>query len=155
DPMLGYLTTSFKDHPRLRRKTGRQASTKMKKRFVELGVMSQSGEIETHGVESLYAMYQQAGGDTRTVDSLREEAARRLRDISERGFELGVHTQGDLLGSEKSRSRIAEIYDHARRALYAMVDDAVIDGGGSPRLRVRTKAKDRDDYLSHPTAGET
>ena len=155
DPMLGYLTTSFKDHPRLRRKTGRQVSTSMKNRFVELGVMSQSGEIETHGVESLYAIYKQAGGDTRTVDSLREEATRTIRDISERGFELGVHTHSGFLGSEKSSSRIAGIYDHARRALYATVDDAVFKGGGSPHVRVRTKAHDRDDYLSHPTSGET
>ena len=33
DPMLGYLTTSFRDHPRLREKTGRQMTSAMKSRF--------------------------------------------------------------------------------------------------------------------------
>src|SRR5829696_3448410 len=38
DPMLGYLTTSFREHPRLREQTGRQVSTPMRKRLTELGV---------------------------------------------------------------------------------------------------------------------
>ena len=155
DPMLGYMTTAFKDHPRLRKKTGRQVSTRMKKRFVELGVMSKSGEIEAHGVESLYAGYYRAGGDTRTIDSLQEEASRKISDLCERGFELGLHNQINSLVSDKSTSRIAKIYDHARRALYATVDDAVIKAPGSRHLRVRTRADDRDDYLAHPPAGET
>ncbi|HKA17319.1 MAG TPA: ethanolamine ammonia-lyase subunit EutB [Blastocatellia bacterium] len=155
DPMLGYLTTSFKDHPRLRKKTGCQVSTRMKKRFVELGVMTQSGEASTDGVESLYAMYQQASGDTGTADSLREQAKRKINDLRERGFDLGTPTESDAFGNEKSTSRIAEIYEHARRALYATVDDAVIRDAGSRHLRVRTKAHDRDDYLTHPIAGET
>jgi ethanolamine ammonia-lyase large subunit len=155
DPMLGYLTTSFKEHPRLRKRTGRQVSTAMKRRFVELGVMNKSGALETHGVESLYAKYQQEGGDTRTADSLREEAKRTISDLKERGFDLGSHAENDLLGNEKSTSRIAAIYDHACRALYARVDDDAIKGAGSRHIRVRTNAPDREDYLTHPAAGET
>src|ERR1044071_3760239 len=36
DPMLGYMTTSFREHPRLRRQTGRQITSAMQKRLVEL-----------------------------------------------------------------------------------------------------------------------
>jgi ethanolamine ammonia-lyase large subunit len=32
DPMLGYMTTSFREHPRLRRQTGRQITSSMQKR---------------------------------------------------------------------------------------------------------------------------
>src|SRR5918998_3328470 len=43
DPMLGYLTTSFREHPALRRKAGRQISTPMQRRLTELGVMDSRG----------------------------------------------------------------------------------------------------------------
>jgi ethanolamine ammonia-lyase large subunit len=155
DPMLGYLTTSFKEHPRLRKRTGRQVSAAMKRRFVELGVMSQSGEIEPTHIESLYAAYQRAGGDTRTVDSLRDEATKKIKTLRDQGFDLGEQAQTAVLEPEKSTSRIDEIYDHARRALYAKINDAALRDAGSRHIRVRTKATDRDDYLNHPPAGET
>src|SRR4029079_11462998 len=38
DPMLGYLTTSFRDHPQLRRQTRRNIEPAMHRRLEELGV---------------------------------------------------------------------------------------------------------------------
>ena len=39
DPMLGYLTTSFREHPRLRRQSGRQhRRPPMQQRLTALGV---------------------------------------------------------------------------------------------------------------------
>ena len=40
DPMLGYLTTSFREHPALRRLTGRQMTTPMLQRLTTLGALS-------------------------------------------------------------------------------------------------------------------
>ena len=147
DPMLGYLTTSFREHPRIRRLTGKQISSPMKRRFVALGVMSESGEAACNGTESLYAIYQKAGGDTRTVESLREEGGRKISAIAERGFDLGG-------AGDDSTTRIDGIYKHARRALYAKLDDSIISDVCPGHLRVRTNASGRDDYLAHPTAGE-
>src|SRR5690349_19043207 len=45
DPMLGYLTTSFREHPRLREQNHKQISTAMKNRLVQLGVMNDAGEL--------------------------------------------------------------------------------------------------------------
>jgi len=148
DPMLGYLTTSFRDHPRLRRNTGREISSAMKKRLVALGVMKESGEASGSGAASLYAAYQRAGGDTRTSETLREEATRKIDVFSQRGFDLGTHDDSDVV------RRIDAIYAHARRALFAKLDDAVIRDVSPHHLRVRTNASDRDDYLAHPAAGE-
>ena len=39
DPMLGYLTTSFREHPRLRRQVQRQMTSTMASRLAGLGVM--------------------------------------------------------------------------------------------------------------------
>ena len=148
DPMLGYLTTSFRDHPRLRRHTGREISSAMKKRLVALGVMNKSGEAFVSGAASLYSAYQRAGGDTRTSETLREEAARKIGALSERGFDLGTNDDSDIV------RRIDAIYTHARRALYAKLDDAVIRDVSAHHLPVQTNASDRDDYLAHPAAGE-
>src|SRR5690349_4575188 len=58
DPMLGHLTTSFREHPRLRRQTGRQIASAMQQRLTELLARS---------AEALYAAYHKAGGDTRSL----------------------------------------------------------------------------------------
>jgi len=154
DPMLGYLTTSFREHPRIRRRTGRQVSSAMKKRLVALGVMNESGETAGRGAESLYAIYQRAGGDTRTFVTLREEGAKRISALAERGFDLGSDSDAGPSPGAGVTSRIDAIYSHARRALFATLDDAVIRDVCSRNLRVRTKASDRDTYLAHPPAGE-
>ncbi len=154
DPMLGYLTTSFREHPRIRRRTGRQVSSAMKKRLVALGVMNDSGEAAGRGAESLYAIYQRAGGDTRTLETLREEATKRISALAERGFDLGSECGADPSVRAEVTARIDAIYEHARRALYAKLDDGVIRDVSPRHLRVRTRATDRDDYLAHPPAGE-
>jgi ethanolamine ammonia-lyase small subunit len=51
-------------------------------------------------------------------------------------------------------ARLDRIYMHARRALYASLDEGVV-GDASPRhMRVRTTAASREDYLAHPSLGE-
>lgn len=154
DPMLGYLTTSFRQHPGIRRQTSKQVSSAMKKRLVELGVMNESGEAYARGADSLYAAYHKAGGDTRTFETLRAEAKRKVSALAERGFDLGLDCDADTASRDKVTARIDAIYAHARRALYATLDDSVIKDVSPRLLSVRTNATDRDDYLAHPPAGE-
>jgi ethanolamine ammonia-lyase large subunit len=138
DPMLGYMTTAFGDYPRLRQQSGRRIGSKMARRIGELGSVD-----TTH----LYAAYAQAGGDRRSTSTLEEEGQRRLGELRERGF--------DLAGTpDASESRLDGIYQHARRALYATLDESVIRDVCPSRAQVRTEAIDRDDYLAHPPAGE-
>ena len=154
DPMLGYLTTSFREHPRIRRRIGRQVSSAMKRRLVALGVMSESGEAAGRGAESLYAVYQMAGGDTRAFETLRVEATKKTSVLAERGFDLGSDRNEESSKPDKVTARIDAIYAHARRALFAKLDDSVIRDVSPRHLRVRTRASDREDYLAHPPAGE-
>src|SRR5215213_3585138 len=137
DPMLGYMTTSFREHPKLRRQTGRQIASAMQKRLSEL----------TASADALYAVYHKAGGDTRSLDMLRDDAAKKIGALAERGFDLGY-------GCEENDARITEIYSNARRALYSTLDEAVISGSSPRYIRVHTRSSDRDDYLSHPATGE-
>ena len=150
DPMLGYLTTAFRDHRPLRSHAGRRMTTAMEERLRALDVFN--GDGGTHGVITrvvrLYAAYMKAGGDTRTSTSLEEQGARQLAALRERGFDLGIT---DLADAER---RVETLYANARAALYARIRDIVVREATAKSVRVRTAARDRDDYLSHPSAGE-
>ena len=137
DPMLGYLTTSFREHPELRQATGRRITTAMSARLEELGAASTA---------SLYAVYAKGGGDQRTTDALREEAEIKIERLRSRGYDLGAPPPA---------SRIDTIYAQARHALYATVDARVVQDVSPRHVAVRTPARDRDDYLSHPASGES
>jgi ethanolamine ammonia-lyase large subunit len=140
DPMLGYLTTSFREHPQLRDRAGRRITTAMSRRLATLDARSTA---------SLYATYMKEGGDRRTADALGEECDRKIARLRARGFDLGY---GD---GAAVRSRLDRIYAQARQALYAALDGGVLASASPHHVRVRTKARDRDDYLSHPHAGES
>lgn len=145
DPMLGYMTTSFRDHPRLRRQTGRQIASAMQKRLSELSGM---------GADALYAAYHKAGGDTRSLDTLRNEGAKKIGALAERGFDLGYGCGENYGDPPEANARITGIYSNARRVLYSTLDEAVISDSSPSHIRVHTRSSDRDDYLAHPATGE-
>jgi ethanolamine ammonia-lyase large subunit len=133
DPMLGYLTTSFREHPVLRRVAGAVVTA----------------PPATPGVVAeLSARYARAGGDRRSTATLEAEAHRELASLQERGWDLGVTDR------VRAEARVDAIYEHARSALYAVVDEAVIRDATTGPLRVRTAATGRGEYLASPAAGE-
>ena len=149
DPMLGYMTTAFREHPHLRSHVRRRTTTAMAQRLRSLGIMSVAGEpAGPTAVARLYAVYAKAGGDRRALTALEDEGSRRLAALRDRGFDLGVANPID------ADRRIDSIYTHARAALYASIQDAVVRDATARSVRVRTTAKDRDDYLAHPPSGE-
>jgi ethanolamine ammonia-lyase large subunit len=154
DPMLGYMTTSFREHPRLRRQTGRQIASAMQKRLIELSTMTESGAVSGKGADALYAAYHKAGCDTRSLDTLRDEGAKKIGALAERGFDLGYSCDEDYAEPPEANARITRIYSNARRALYATLDEAVISDASPRYVRVHTRSSDRDDYLAHPATGE-
>jgi ethanolamine ammonia-lyase large subunit len=138
DPMLGYLTTSFREHPPLRQLSGREITTAMQARLAALDARS---------TPDLYAAYMKTGGDDRTIDALRTEGAARIERLRQNGWDLG--------SGEASGSRVDAIYAQARRALYAVIDANVVAAVSPRHVRARTRAHDRDDYLAHPPSGES
>jgi ethanolamine ammonia-lyase large subunit len=156
DPMLGYMTTSFREHPRLRRLTGRRISTTMQRRLAAMGVMNDQGELreDAPGPETLYALYMKAGGDTRSSETLREEATKKLKALRQRGYDVGYTRERFDETPPEIDSRMEALYQHARCALYSTLDESVINDASPHFLRVRTRALDREEFLSHPPAGE-
>ncbi|HVI69947.1 MAG TPA: ethanolamine ammonia-lyase subunit EutB, partial [Pyrinomonadaceae bacterium] len=154
DPMLGYMTTSFREHPRLRRQTGRQITSAMQKRLIELSAMTESGAVSGRSASALYATYHKAGGDTRSLDTLRDDAVKKIRALAERGFDLGYGCDENYVDPPEANARITGIYSNARDALYSTLDEAVISDSSTSYFRVHTRSSDRDDYLAHPATGE-
>jgi ethanolamine ammonia-lyase large subunit len=152
DPMLGYLTTSFREHPGLRRATGRRITSSMERRLSSLGVAKAAGAAgpadQSATVAGLYAAYCKAGGDRRSSPSLENEAGRRLDELRGRGFDLAGTS------SEVAASRVDALYVNARAALFATLSAEVLSAVAPRRIVVRTASRDRDDYLTHPATGE-
>jgi ethanolamine ammonia-lyase large subunit len=153
DPMLGYLTTSFREHPRLRRRCRRRVSSVMHRRLDLLDVNEVEGRGESATTANLYATYAQAGGDHRTLASLADEGQRALGELRERGYDLGYGCAGDGDPPPAVEKRLESIYRHARHALYARLEDHVIADASPRHVRVRTRAIDREEYLARPWSG--
>jgi ethanolamine ammonia-lyase large subunit len=150
DPMLGYLTTAFRDHAPLRSHAGRRLTTAMEQRLRALDVFNADGDGDgdTTSIARLYAAYMKAGGETRSSTTLEEQGARRLAALRERGLDLGITDPAD------ADRRVEALYAHARAALYGRIQDVIVREATAKSVRVRTSARDRDDYLAHPPAGE-
>lgn len=156
DPMLGYLTTSFRQHPRLRRRHHGQIATAMQERLRALGCLDAAGEpiATVEATAALYLRYRQAGRDARGARAIRVEAMRAVARLRERGLDLGYGHGPDHGTPPQVTHRLERIYAHARRALYAGIAGPVVDRICPRHLRVRTAARDREDYIAHPAAGE-
>jgi ethanolamine ammonia-lyase small subunit len=147
--MLGYLTTSFREHPALRHRTGRAATEAMRHRLEALGVPAGAAPATIADTAArLSARYARAGGDHRTEAALEADARRELVALQERGWDLG------LADADRADARVDALYEHARAALYSTIDDGVTrDTAANPRP-VRTAAMSRDEYLGTPSSGE-
>lgn len=156
DPMLGYLTTSYREHPRLRKAAHRQISSAMQARLRALGALDSAGLAggapETTAL--LYARYLKQGGDTRTIDELRLAGLRRIAALQAKGCDLGYGCGPDQSDPPPVAARLETLYRHARKALYATLDPAVIRACCPRHIAVATHAADREDYLAHPATGE-
>ena len=148
DPMLGYLTTSFREHPHLRRVSGRRMTSAMESRLAQWGIARDGSPAKEETTASLYARYMHAGGDNRSLSMLQADGRHRLSQLREAGFDLGI---GD---DAQSHARVSAIYEHARAALYASLDRSVLRDACEGFLEVATTSRDREDYLAHPATGE-
>lgn len=121
DPTLSCLTTSFREHPRLRRQTGKQITAVMHQRLDELGAVNGGGQPAAHALTTakLYAHYAQAGGDQRSAETLQAEGLKKLEQLKQRGFDLGYGHTGDYSAPKEVERRLEAIYAEARRGMPA------------------------------------
>ena len=156
DPMLGYLTTGFQDHVRLRAVSGSRVNPPMQAFFASLGAMDAHGAPGPHFGDPLhvYVAWQRRRGDTRAEQVIRADGAQQMADVRARGVFLaeghGAHAWDVAPPLER---QIRSITDDARLALWATlspefvrtIPDAIV---------LETRSQSREDYILHPTTGE-
>lgn len=156
DPMLGYLTTGFQDHVRIRDKFGYRVNDAMWSFFQQLSVIDAQGKPTANFGNPLhvYLQYRRKKGDTRGAEIILNEGRRQMNDVRSRGLFLAEgfgKTQGDL--EPGLQIQIDQIYKDAKQSIWAELTPAFI--ASIPEvLPVETNSSDRLDYILHPTTGE-
>ena len=156
DPMLGYLTTGFQDHVRLRERFGTKVNDSMWAFFQRLGVIDPNGNPTEHFGDPIWVFlqYQRAKGDPRSDAELVEEAERQLAGVRGRGvFVAQGHGEKTWQLSPELESDITRIYEDGKKSIWAEWQDEFADSIPSS-VAIHTKSIDREDYILHPTSGE-
>ena len=156
DPMLGYLTTGYQDHVRLREKFGYKVNDAMWQFFQELGVIDEAGRPTRHFGDPLHVFlaYQRRKGDSRDEATILGEGRRQLAEVRGRGvFVAEGHGDSAWELRPQLKRDITRIYDDAKQSIRAELTPDFIDRVPN-RVLVQTKSRDRDDYILHPESGE-
>ena len=156
DPMLGYLTTAYQDHVRLREKFGYKVDDRMWQFFQHLGVIDAAGQPTAHFGQPSWVWYQyrRARGDARSEDEIMHEGEQKMQEVRERGVYLaeGFGQQTWELAPELDRE-VRTLYADAKQAIWAEFDPAFL--ATIPRaVPLRTRSQDRTDFILHPQSGE-
>lgn len=156
DPMLGYLTTGYQDHVRLREKFGYRVNDATWKFFQRLGVIDAAGKPTEHFGDPLWVFlqYQRRRGDRRPEAEILNEGRRQLAEVRSRGvFIAEGHGEKPWDLKPTLKADIRRIYDDAKESIWAELDQESIDR--IPRaVQLATRSKDRLDYILHPESGE-
>jgi ethanolamine ammonia-lyase large subunit len=156
DPMLGYLTTGFQDHVRLRRKFGCRGEERMERFFRRLGVLDADGEPGPRFGDPgwVHLQYRRALRDTRSDDEIRAEGRREMAAVRRRGVFLSVgHGRRTEDLEPTLDAKIRRICAEAKQSIWAEFDDGFRRSQAGAVL-VHTESADRRDYILHPTSGE-
>jgi ethanolamine ammonia-lyase large subunit len=156
DPMLGYLTTSYQDHVRLREKFGCRVNDRMVDFFKQIQVLDQAGNPTEHFGDPLwvYVQYRRRQGDGREQAEIIEEGKRQMSAVRQRGVFLasGFGSRPSELNKQLSQE-IQAIYEDAKASIWARLTDS-FKKSKVDALFLKTRSIDREDYILHPVSGE-
>ena len=156
DPMLGYLTTGYQDHVRLRKKFGYHVNDTLWKFFQQLGVVDPGGRPTEHFGDPLWVFlqYRRRKGDARRGPAILDEGRQQLADVRGRGlFVAEGHGERPWDLQPALQNDIQRVYDDAKLSIWAELEPEFIDAIPR-RLRLKTQSADRSDYILHPETGE-
>ena len=157
DPMLGYLSTSFQDHVRLREKFGYKVDDAMWSFYQRIGIVDQDGKYTEHYGDPLWVYYQYrlAKNDRRPKDAIYAEGQAKMREVEARGVDLATgHGEQIWDLNPQLAAKVNELYADAKVSLWAELTPEF--AASIPNvLPLRTLSGDRNDYIAHPGTGET
>jgi ethanolamine ammonia-lyase large subunit len=156
DPMLGYLTTAFQDHVRLRERFGLRVDDHMAAFFAALGVLDAQGRPGPRFGDPgwVHLQYRRRLGDGRSDDAIRMEGRQEMAAVRARGVFLAEGRGPRPWDHEPGLDReLDRIYVESKRAIRAELDPAFF-ATHPDAIALTTRSRDRDDYLLHPATGE-
>ncbi|QDV33997.1 ethanolamine ammonia-lyase subunit EutB [Tautonia plasticadhaerens] len=156
DPMLGYLTTGFQDHVRLRERFGYKVDDRMWGFFRRLGVIDAQGRPTEHFGDPIhvYREYRRLKGDPRSDEEIASEGEARIDQVRGHGVFL-ARGRGDRPWDPEPGlgEAVRRIYDDAKRSIWAELPPGFVEQVPGV-VRVETRSADRSDYIVHPESGE-
>jgi ethanolamine ammonia-lyase large subunit len=156
DPMLGYLTTSFQDHVRLRHRFGYKVNDAMWSFFKQIGVIDNHGKPAANFGQPLrvWLRYCRARGDSRSEAAIMAEGRKQMQAVRKRGVPLAEGHGKDLWDVYPELDReIRSVYADAKKCIWAKIPSDFI-GNLRDTITLTTTSKDRPDYILHPQTGE-
>ena len=157
DPMLGYLTTGFQDHWRLRKLFGLRVNDRMWKFFQQLEVIDQQGNPTHHFGQPLWVwlQYRRAKGDARPTEEIESDGRKIMSEVRERGVSLAEgHGQNPWDLTPDLDREIHDLYADAKQSVHAELTPGFLQSLPNAIL-LRSTSQDRNDYLLHPQTGES
>ncbi len=156
DPMLGYLTTAFNDHVRVREKFGYKVNDAMWDFFKSLEVIDENGKATEHFGDPVwvYYKYRKAKADTRSRETIYAEGKQRITEIRGRGVQIAEHYGEHIWDMEPSLAKeVKLLYEDAKVCLWTEMPKTFV-AHVPAALPIVTKSADRKDYVYHPQSGE-
>lgn len=156
DPMLGYLTTGYQDHVRLREKFGYRVDDRMAAFFQRLGIVDRDGKPAEHFGDPhwVYLQYCRCKSDSRTDAEILAESKSKISEIRQRGVFIaeGYGTKPSEL-APRIRSEIQTVYEDAKQCIWKEWEPEFTRRIPNP-IPIATRSKNRKDYILHPSSGE-
>lgn len=148
DPMLSYLTTSFRDHVRIRNKFGYKINDDMLDFFKKIQILDQNGKPTQHFGDPvwLYTQYKLQQGDKRDFNLIYAEGQKAALKVQSRGVPLD-RGQSDL--DQKTHA----LYDDAKKSIWMDLSAQFIRSIPN-HVILKTRSQNRSDYIVHPVTGE-
>jgi ethanolamine ammonia-lyase large subunit len=103
----------------------------------------------------VYYQYRLAKGDSRSKDAVYAEGRLKMKEVEGRGVDLATgHGQQIWDLNPQLAAKVNGLYDDAKESLWTELTPEFINAIPDV-LPVRTLSKDRNDYIAHPSTGET
>ncbi len=156
DPMLGYLTTGYHDHLRLRQKFGYRVNDPMWDFFRSIKVIDDKGKPTSNFGDPawVYFQYRQRKGDVRSEQVIRREARQQIESVRSRGVFITEGHGASVSDIPKATQRnVDRIYDDAKKSIWAQLTPGFISEV-PVSIALNTESEDRNDYILHPSSGE-
>ena len=156
DPMLGYLTTGYHDHLRLRQKFGYRVNDPMWDFFRSIKVIDDIGKPTSNFGDPawVYFQYRQRKGDVRSELVIRREARQQIESVRSRGVFITEGHGASVSDIPKATQRnVDRIYDDAKKSIWAQLTPGFISEV-PVSIALNTESEDRNDYILHPSSGE-